>query len=130
MDNHEQHLKKMDFLQAVTQEPKSIAVIKEELSGRFRFVDSYVDFLADHFEQQGRVVRDENGDIPLSKPKTHANRYATLYKVAHDGDGQYILLTNDDGKVAYAVSQGQPHGDGWSLTINSAIKKSKLGELC
>lgn len=124
MDNYKQQLKGMDFLQAVTQEPKSIATIIEELSDRFRFADSYVDFLVAFFEQRGRVVRDENGDISLSKPKTHANRYATLYKVAHDGDGQYVLLTNDDGKVAYAVSQGQPHGNGWSLTINSAIKKA------
>lgn len=118
--SNQQQLKKMDFLAVVTNEPKSLGDIKNELSQNFTFVSSFVDYLADHFEQQKRIVKDENGNISLAKGRTSANRQMTFYKVVETEEG-FEMISNSDGKVAYAISQGI--GAGWSSTPNAAVKK-------
>ena len=110
-------LKKTDFLSAITEEPQTVEQVREQLAAKFEFIPSYADFLADHFVEQGRVQRDEQGNLSVkARATTGAGRTATYYKV-NIVDGEPQLMSNTDGTA-------HTNDEGWSQTVSAAVKKA------
>lgn len=122
-------LKKNDFIAAIGTEPTTIEAVTAELADNFEFLDSYVDYLTDHFVANGRLVRNEDGTV---QRKGGASRSGgvdrDVYQVRVNEEGAYQLVkatmrgnldtaeeTDEDGNVI---------GFGWSFTANGAIKRA------
>ena len=56
-------LNKNDYIAAIGTEPTTIEAVTAELADNFEFLDSYVDYLTDHFVANGRLVRNEDGTV-------------------------------------------------------------------
>ena len=110
-------LKKTDFLSVLTEEPQTVEQVREQLAAKFEFIPSYADFLADHFVEQGRVQRDEQGNLSVKARATNsAGRTATYYKV-NIVDGEPQLMSNTDGTA-------HTNDKDWSQTVSAAVKKA------
>jgi hypothetical protein len=118
-------LKKSSFLEAVTAERMTrqelVAALEE---GNFEYIDSYLDFLIDHFVARNKLVRNEDGTISRKVAKGAASR--ELFRV--------IESTDEEGQAGYALEQrtmgdGESYDDaakdqGWATTVGAAGKKA------
>ena len=110
-------LKKTDFLSVLTEEPQTVEQVREQLAAKFEFIPSYADFLADHFVEQGRVQRDEQGNLSVKARATNsAGRTATYYKL-NIVDGEPPLMSNTDGTA-------HTNDKDWSQPVSAAVKKA------
>ena len=118
-------LKKMDFLKILTSDPTPLAEIKEKLAETYRFVPSYLDYLADHFAGQGRVTIDEDGNVSLASraASTSIGLVRDLYKVEEIG-GEFRIVKLGGNTAKAAAAAGLVSADqGWATAISAAVKR-------
>lgn len=110
-------LKKNDFLAHVTEEPMTRQELVDALVD-YEFIASYLDFLIDHFEAQGKVVRHDDGTISRKARKGAAPK--EVFRVDIDEDGSPALETKEN----TGILSDEDKEAGWSVTANAAIKKA------
>lgn len=121
-------LKKNDFIAAIGTEPTTIEQVTADLSENYEFLDSYVDYLTDHFVANGRLVRNEDGTIQRKSGASRGGVDRDVYQVRVNEDGAYQLVkATMRGNLDTAEEHdedGNVIGFGWSFTANGAIKRA------
>jgi 23S rRNA maturation mini-RNase III len=110
-------LKKLDFLSKVTQEPMTRGELVDALD-EYNFIDSYFQYLYDHFVQKGQIVENEDGTFNLKKKATNLPRDA--YRVA-EAKGKFEL----EHKLVTGLLSEEDKKLGWATTKGAAVKKAK-----
>lgn len=113
-------LKKNDFLNAVTDELQTRDEIKESLSD-FEFIDSYLDYLIDHFISRGRV-EEEDGKFRRKAGKSAATP-KPIFRVVETDDGFELEEKENKGLIS-----DEDKEQGWCVTANAAVKKECSAE--
>lgn len=114
-------LKKTDLLAIfVADAVFAIADAKAALrKGGFAFVDSYVDYLIDHFIELGRLRRTEDGSITRTG-KVKVSKERTLYRVFKLPGGEFKLHSHTVGPNSQPAAAMAL--EGWRNTPSAAIK--------
>lgn len=107
-------LKKSNLLAVITAEPMTRGEIVDALE-EYEFIDSYLTFLIDHFEVQGKIIKNEDGTVQLKAKKVSAAASSTVYKVFTDEDGNFELKTCE-------IKDLPEDHEGWSKTEKRALK--------
>lgn len=112
-------LKKSDFLAAITEEPMTRGELVDSLTD-YEFVSSYIDYLAEHFQAQNKVVLEgdfvDGGTIQRRGRKVSAPR--GIFYVVEDENGEYSMEKDDTLSV---VTDGRKE-EGWRTTPGAAVK--------
>lgn len=111
-------LKKNDFLNAITEEPMTRGELVEALE-EYDFIDSYLDYLTDHFIARGRVIRNEDGTIQRKASRAAAAGPRIGYRVRQTEEGGFVL---EKAEIKYLTDALKDQG--WSLTESAAIKRA------
>lgn len=123
-------LKKNDFLAAVSVDPTTLDQVRADLTEQgFEFLDSYTDYLNEHFITNGRII--DNGDGTIQR-KGSAGRTAgvnrEVYQVRINDSAEYHLVKAEmQGNLDTEEEldeYGNVVGFGWSFTVNGAIKRA------
>lgn len=121
-------LKKNDFIAAIGTEPTTIEQVTADLSENYEFLDSYVDYLTDHFVANGRLVRNEDGTVQRKSGASRGGVDRDVFQVRVNEDGAYQLVkATMRGNLDTAEEHdedGNVIGFGWSFTANGAIKRA------
>lgn len=121
-------LKKNDFIAVIGTEPTTIEAVTAELSENYEFLDSYVDYLTDHFVSNGRLVRNEDGTVQRKSGASRGGVDRDVYQVRVNEEGEYQLVkATMRGNLDTAEEHdedGNVIGFGWSFTANGAIKRA------
>lgn len=121
-------LKKNDFIAAIGTEPTTIEQVTADLSENYEFLDSYVDYLTDHFVANGRLVRNEDGTIQRKSGASRGGVDRDVFQVRVNEEGAYQLVkATMRGNLDTAEEHdedGNVIGFGWSFTANGAIKRA------
>ena len=121
-------LKKNDFIAAIGTEPTTIEQVTADLSENYEFLDSYVDYLTDHFVANGRLVRNEDDTIQRKSGASRGGVDRDVFQVRVNEDGAYQLVkATMRGNLDTAEEHdedGNVIGFGWSFTANGAIKRA------
>lgn len=119
MTNSAPQLKKQAFLNAVTETPMTRAELVDSLEA-YEFISSYLDFLVDHFQAQGKLIKNEDGTIQRKAKKGSASR--DVYRVAMpDLDGSPFP------EIEHRVMEPGETLDkenGWATTKARAVKNA------
>lgn len=124
-------LKKSDLLSTIQQaaETSEAPLTKGQivdLLDEYEFLDSWLTYLLDHFEKQGKIVKEENEDGEptwAAKAKKTASSNGEVYRVVE------IENEDEEGEITYDIEVGKisevPVADeSWSKTKNRAVKKA------
>ena len=113
-----QQLKKNSFLAVITAEPMTRQDIFDALEN-YEFISSYLDYLIDHFANQGKIVVAEDGTINLKPGKAAANR--NVFCVEYDQDlCEYVMRERTLGRGQLLTPPDKEAG--WAKTYNAAVK--------
>lgn len=110
-------LKKNDFLAVVTSEPMTRGDAVEALEG-YSYIGSYLDYLIDHFANQGKIVRNDDGTFNLKGKKT-GGAARTKFRVVKDDEGNYQVESAPIEKGEIVTKDS-----GWSVTAGAAVKNA------
>lgn len=115
-------LKKNDFLLAITEAPMTRGELVEALDG-YKYIASYLDYLTDHFQSQGKIVVHADGSIQRKGKKPAATGSRGIFKVVEAEDGSLSFENK-----ASAAGEKLDKESGWAVTENRAVKNycSKL----
>lgn len=106
-------LKKNDFLALVLAEPESRTDIKARAESEgYEFLETWFDYLVDHFEAQGRIT--VNGDGLISRKVKSGAGPRDVYRVAFDDEGEVHCekrahtgnLTDEDKEEGWRNTEG------------------------
>lgn len=123
-------LKKNDFLTAVTEAPMTKGELVDALE-EYEFIDSYLDFLIDHFKAQGKVIVTEGeiaGTITIQRKGKKTGGPRTVFRVV----GFVAQDENDEDVSGYELESKEITGNlsdedkdaGFSMTEKAAVKKA------
>ena len=111
-------LKKNVFLTAITAEPMTRQDIFDALEN-YEFISSYLDYLIDHFTNQGKIIVNGDGTINLKPGKAAANR--DVFCVEYDQDlCEYVMQERTLGRGQLLTPPDKEAG--WAKTYNAAVK--------
>lgn len=112
-------LKKNDFIGVVTEEPMTKAQLVDALH-EYEYVSTYLDYLIDHFEQRGMVIKNPDGTFnrKIGKNKS-ASKYVYRVQFGREISEAHLQVALHTGVLSDALKK-----QGWSITINAAIKKA------
>lgn len=113
-------LKKNDFLAVVTIGPMTREEVVDALS-EFTFIGSYLDYLIDHFEAQGKIAKLEDGSIQRKLGKSTAPK--EVFRVVGNDDSEDGGDVELETKEVSGLLSDEEKAEGWALTKNAAIKK-------
>ena len=110
-------LKKNDFLNAVSHETMTRGELVDALDD-YEFIDSYLDYLTDHFVNMKKITKDEDGNLRRVAKKSGGGP-RTMHRVITDAEGLLQIDTYEsvpgDGVEPAKVM-------GWRLTPAAAVK--------
>lgn len=118
--NEKPQLKKMAVLAALSTLPVTVGELKAKLAEEYRFVESYVDYLVDHFVELKRIVKHEDGTVSLPERKLPSNANKERFRVAKTEQGFVVQRLSGE-----ALDKALLNGDpliGWKNTRGSAVK--------
>lgn len=111
-------LKKSNFLEVVTEAPMTREQLVDALDG-YEFIGSWLDYLTDHFENQGKIIKNEDGTIQRKAKKGGSSGPRKAFIVQENEDGSYSL----DSKELEA-GEALDKEAGWATTEARAIKNA------
>ncbi len=110
-------LKKTDFLSHVTEEPMTRGDLVDALE-EYNFINSYFDYLFEHFVTTGKIIVNDNDTFQL-KPKKSATP-KDAYRVVENGEFEYDI----EHKEITGLLDDEDKALGWATTKNAAVKKA------
>ncbi len=128
-------LKKNDFLKAVTEEPMTRGQLVDALD-EYEYVPTYLDFLIEHFEVQGKIVKGEGeiaGTVTIARKGKKTGGPRNVFRVigdmngpedGEDDDAEDILVHSLESKEITGNMSDEDKEAGWSMTKKAAIKKA------
>lgn len=124
-------LKKSDFLAAISEEAMTRGQLVEVLGDDgYEFISSYIDYLLDHFEAQGKIELERDGDGAVTsivrkgkKPATARDLFRVILNESDEGEGGYVIQRWTLGKGDYYNDEVKKAG--WAQTPNAAAKKAR-----
>lgn len=115
-------LKKMDLLAALPADPIERAEVKDLLAG-FEFIDSYVEYLINHFIALGRILATEGSTmIQLAPKKVTGGGIRELFIVGKDEQGKPTLYKVFPEGVMTKEDIEQHRNLGYRITPGAAKK--------
>ena len=114
-------LKKNDFLNAVSHETMTRGELVDALD-EFEFIDSYLDYLTDHFVNMKKITKDEDGNLQRVAKKTGGGGPRTMYQVAVDNDTGDLVINEFESKPGDGVDAEKAKIEGWRATRPAAVK--------
>lgn len=115
-------LKKNNFLDLITVEPMTKAQLDAALDG-FEFIPSWVSYLTEHFEAQGKIVVNEDGTIQRKAKKGGSSGPRMAYLIEQDADTGSYIMTEQELKAGDTLDKEA----GWATTKGKAIKNATSG---
>lgn len=109
-------LKKNDFLNAVSEQPMTREELVDALD-EFEFLGSYLDYLTEHFEAQGKITRNEDGTIQRKGKKAATSR--KLFRIV-DGEAGPEIDEWTLGKGDFFTDEVK--AEGWRSSESAAVK--------
>ncbi len=127
-------LKKNDFLAAVTEAPMTKGDLVDALEN-FEFIPTYLDYLIEHFEAQGKIVVGENedGDKTIQRKGRKTSGPRNVFRVVEgvstlDVESEQAAFPNGTYELEVKEITGnltdEDKDAGWSMTEKAAIKKA------
>lgn len=127
MSNQPKQLKKNDFLAAITEAPMTRGKLIEALD-EFEYIGTYLDYLAEHFVAQGKVVVEGDfgplGDGTICRKGRKTSGPRNVFRVVEREDMEGELVYALESKEITGNLSDEDKEAGWSMTEKAAVKKA------
>ncbi len=110
-------LKKNDFLAAVADEPMSRKDLVDALID-FEFLPSWLDYLTEHFEAKGKIVRNEDGTVQRKRAAGGGAKVNEIFRVVYDEDD----VPSIESRANTGLLKPEDRDVGFRATRKAAIK--------
>tara|TARA_R110000744_G_C19371646_1_gene562769 strand:+ start:10089 stop:10589 length:501 start_codon:yes stop_codon:yes gene_type:complete len=135
MSTQMKQLKKNEFLAVLTETPMTKGQLVDALD-EFEYIPTYLDFLIDHFKNQGKIVIGEaeiSGDPTFARKGKKSGGPRNVFRIiadmngpadSEDDDAEDVLVHSVESKEITGNMSDEDKAAGWSMTKKAAIKKA------